>query len=264
MYENTRTADGDNRSESFSVPAAPTFKKEVSGIVASTGLESSGAGIRYKGKEVYHRITLVDADFFKMFTFPIVAGNSSAPLGSVNEIVISQTTAKAVFGNEDPVGKSVEIRTLAEWKAVTVSAVVADPPDNSTLKYNILARTEIRPDYPDRKNNWNSQDHPVYVQLAPTASVAAAESDFRALVKRHNLADSNYLRSRGNLKDEKGDYFSLRLESLAAVHFDEELGSACGRCSGRPFLRSPICCRGISWCWWLLPLRSRRRWPGIS
>jgi ABC-type antimicrobial peptide transport system permease subunit len=224
VYENTRTAGGDNRSESFAVPAAPTFKKEIAGIVASTGLESSGGGIRYKGKEVYHRITLVDPDFFRMFSFPIVAGNAGAPLAGVNDVVLSQTTARAVFGNEDPIGKPVEIRAVAEWKAVTVSAVISDAPDNSTLKYNILARTEIRPDYPERKNNWNSQDHPVFVQLAPAASVMAAERDFRALVIRHNLADSAFLRSRGNLKDEHGDYFSLRLESLADVHFDEDLG----------------------------------------
>jgi len=224
VYENTRTADGDNRGESMAVPAASTFKKEVAGVIASTGFESAGAGIRYKGKEVYQGLQLVDPDFFKMFSFPIVAGNATAPLASVNDVVLSETTAKALFGNEDPVGKSVEIRALAEWKAVTVSAVVADPPYNSTLKYNILARTEIRPDYPDRKNNWNSQDHPVFVQLAPTASVIAAEKDFRAVVKRHDLADSAFMHTRGFLKDEHGDYFSLRLELMSDVHFDQNLG----------------------------------------
>jgi len=224
VYESTRSAEGYDRAESMPVPAAPTFRKEVAGVIASTGLEASGAGIRYKGKEVYHRVNLVQADFFNMFTFPIVAGNSSAPLANVNDVVISQTTAKALFGNEDPVGKPVEVRVLAKWTAMTISAVVADPPDNSTLQYNILARTEIRPDYPERKNNWNEQDQPVFVQLAPTASVEAAEKDFRALVNRHNLADSAFLRSRGNLKDENGDYFSLRLEPMADVHFDENLG----------------------------------------
>ena len=224
VYGSTRNADGENRAESMAIPAAPTFKQEITGVIASTGFESAGAGIRYKGREVYQRLMLVDPDFFSMFSFPIVSGNAHSPLAGLNDVVIAQSTAKALFGDEDPVGKPVEIRVVQEWKAARVSAVAADVPGNSSIKYSILARTEIRPDYPDRKNNWNSTDHPVFVQLAPATSVAAAEKDFRALVGRHKLVDDEFMRNRGYMKDANGDYYSFRLELMADTHFDDRLG----------------------------------------
>jgi ABC-type antimicrobial peptide transport system permease subunit len=158
-----------------------------------------------------------------MFSFPIIAGRASSPLAGLGDVVIAQSTATALFGREDPVGKPVEIRVVAEWKAVTVSAVIADAPQNSIIKYSILARTEIRPDYPERKNNWNNTDHPVYVQLAKSASLAAAEKDLRALVRRHDPANEQQMLSQGYRKDAYGDYYTMKLERMGDVHFDEEL-----------------------------------------
>src|SRR5262245_51828222 len=55
VYSYTVKSSGDDRGESFGTPAAGAFKKEVAGVVGSTGIEAAGAGIRYKGKEVYQR-----------------------------------------------------------------------------------------------------------------------------------------------------------------------------------------------------------------
>ena len=222
VYNSTLNASGENRGGSMSTPAAPTFKKEIAGVVASTGLQASGAGIRYKGKEVTHRITLVEQDFFTMFSFPVVAGRTHAPLAAINDVVIAQATATALFGHEDPIGKQVEIK-IGDWKAVTVSAVLQDAPENSSIKYAILARPELHPNYTHDKDNWGHQDHDVFVQLAPSALPAAAGKDFRALVKQHKLVDEQQMRTQGFLKDAHGEYMSYNLEPLAEVHFDENL-----------------------------------------
>jgi putative ABC transport system permease protein len=222
VYNSTINSTGENRSESMSTPAAPTFKKEIGGVVAATGIQHAGRGIRYKGKEVAHQINLVEQDFFMMFSFTVVAGRTHAPLAGLNDVVIAQATATALFGHEDPIGKQVEIK-VGEWKAVTVSAVLQDAPENSTVKYSILARPEIHPNYPKNKDNWDQQDHSVYVQLAPTALPAAAERDFVALVKRHKLVNDQQMSTQGYLKDASGSYLSLKLETMADAHFDENL-----------------------------------------
>lgn len=223
VYNSTTKSTGEDKGDSFGDPAAPAFKKEVSGVIAATGLQAAGGDIRYKGKELHQRITLVEPDFFKMFSFPVVAG-ARAPLTNVNDVVIAQATSTALFGTEDPIGKGVEIKVVGEWKAVTVAAVLADAPDNSTIKYSILARPELHPGYSRDKNNWDHQDHRVYVQLASTALPAAAERDFRALVKKYKMVDEAQVRTQGYLKDANGDYLALKLERLADVHFDENLG----------------------------------------
>ncbi|GGA93906.1 ABC transporter permease [Puia dinghuensis] len=223
-YDLSHAASGDKRGESMAFPAAPAMKKEVAGVVHTTGLMSAGAGIRYKGKEVFQRITLVDPDFFGMFSFPIVAGNAASPLAELSDVVLAQSTATALFGGEDPVGKPVEIKVAGQWKAVTVSAVIADAPENSSVQYYILARTEIHPNYPNQKNSWDEQHHPVFVQLAASASVLAAEKDLRQLVKRHGLVNEIQMKSQGYHKDANGDYYAIRLERIADLHFDPDLG----------------------------------------
>lgn len=63
-YEHKESPGGERRGEAFPYPAAPTMKAEIPSIVRSTGFMSAGGSIRYKGKEVYQRLMLVDSDFF--------------------------------------------------------------------------------------------------------------------------------------------------------------------------------------------------------
>ena len=64
---------------------------------------------RYKNKEVDKEIRLVDNDFFSMFSFPLVSGEGINPLASTSNVVLSKSTAEAVFGKEDPIGKVVKL-----------------------------------------------------------------------------------------------------------------------------------------------------------
>src|SRR5258708_4883213 len=201
VYNLSHTSKGDEKGESMSYPVAPTLKAEVPG-----------------------RVSLVDNDFFSMFSFPIVAGNAGSPLGNLNEVVINQTTATALFDKQDPVGKSVKVKIAGEWKALSVSAVIQDAPENSSLRYAVLARIENIHDYPEAKNNWNQQNHPVYVQLAPGLPQQQAEAAMRQLVKKYRVVDDADLKKQGYRKDSNGDLFAMKLVSFPALHFDEELG----------------------------------------
>jgi len=223
-YERNEGPAGERRGESFGYPAAPTMKAEVPSIAHSTAFMSAGGAIRYRGKEVYQRLMLVDSDFFVMFSFPVAAGNSISPLGSPGNVVINQSTAMALFGREEAVGSHVQVKISGEWKALTISAVVRDVPVNSSLQFGILARIEVHKDYPSQKNDWGDHHHRVFVELAPGATPQQAEAGLRQMMRRHNLSDSDFLKSEGYLRDSYGDYVSYRLKPLAQVHFDAVLG----------------------------------------
>lgn len=226
VYSLSLKTDGDVRSSSMAYPAAPTFKAEAPGIVKSTPILWGGSGIRYHNKEIAKSISLVSPDFFSMFSFPVVAGNSNQPLGSLNDVVINETVATALFGKTSPIGKAVQVKLGNEWKELTVSAVLKNAPDNSTLQYQVLARIEINNDYPASKNNWNFQHHSVYVQLAPQATQQQVENQLRNILKSHHLADEEGLTEHGYRKDAKEDSYSFRLAALNTLHFDEELGTS--------------------------------------
>jgi predicted permease len=224
VYNLDHPPAGDNKSEAMSYPMGPALKAEVPSVAKATAFMSAGSGIRYKGKDLYPRTTLVDNDFFSMFSFPIVAGNATSPLADLGNVVINQTTATALFGQEDPIGKPVQLKLGAQWKELTVSAVIRDAPGNSTLRYSVLARIEINAGYPEEKENWNAQHHPVFVQLAPGATQKRAEAEIRQMMKKHiPVDDENQMKSQGYRKDSNGDYYANLLAPFTTLHFDEEL-----------------------------------------
>lgn len=224
VYSVGHAPEGDRKSTTMSYPASPAFRADVPGIIRSSAYMWGGKGIRYQNKEVDQSITFVDADFFSMFSFPIVQGDQKNPLYSTSNVVINQSTATAMFGKEDPVGKIVKVKISGEWKDLMVSAVVQDAPENSSIQYSILARIEIRNDYAGLKDNWNNQNHPVFVQTAPQVTQQQVEKNLRLLVKKYNLADEEAMKSKGYRRDSNGDMFAYKLLPFADLHFNEELG----------------------------------------
>ena len=219
VYNSYSTAQGIETSAEMGYPVAPALKAEGIGIEMSTRYRNAGRGARYKDKELSLQVNLVDNDFFSMFSFPVVSGNKVNPLASLGNVVISEESATKIFGTEDPIGKTIEIKINGEWKPLMVSAVLKDYPDNSSFRYEVLARPELSGDYAGNKNQWDNHHHPVYVQLSPNATKAQVERQLRGLVKKYNPSEINAKTNKGFKPDENGDFSSLRLLPLADIHF---------------------------------------------
>ena len=80
------------------------------------------------------RIVVADSCLFRMFSFRLVSGNPSRVLTEPGTLVLTETTARILFGDEDPVGKN--LNTVDE--VYIVSGVVEDPPENSTIRFNVI------------------------------------------------------------------------------------------------------------------------------
>jgi len=77
-----------------------------------------------------------DSTFFEVFSFPLIEGNPQEALTQPESVILTQSTAKKYFGNEDPVGKSIQINNQTEY---TITGVMADVPANSFLQFDFLA-----------------------------------------------------------------------------------------------------------------------------
>jgi len=84
-------------------------------------------------------IISVDNNFFEIFTVSFITQQSSPVLSGINSAIITESTALKLFGAESPLG-----RDLLIWGnvPVTVSGIIRDFPDNSSLSAGILVNAE--------------------------------------------------------------------------------------------------------------------------
>ena len=219
VYNSYSGSEGIETSREMSYPVAPALKAEGIGIEKATRYKYGGRGVKYKNKELEVQVSFVDNDFFSMFSFPVVKGNKVNPLADLGSVVISEDAAGKIFGKENPVGKTISINVGGEWKSLIISAVLKDFPDNSSMRYDVLTRPEISPDYANSKDKWDSHHHSVYVQLSATATKAQVERQLRNFIRKYTPSDGTSEKSKGYKPDENGDMSSMRLSPFADIHF---------------------------------------------
>ena len=89
----------------------------------------------------------VDSGFFKIFTFPVIAGNEADPLPDARSVVLVESVAKALFGNSNPIGQSVMTTGWGGSDSYVVTAVLADVPFNSSIQFSALFRIDPQQPY---------------------------------------------------------------------------------------------------------------------
>jgi len=115
-----------------------------------------------------------DPSLFKMFDFKLLEGNPNNPFPNNQSIIITQTTAKKFFGNADPIGKVIQGDNRDNY---TVTGLAADPPENSTISFDMLFSIEVRKAQYTKTSYWKSMDEDwgnyyanTYLQLQPGVS----------------------------------------------------------------------------------------------
>jgi putative ABC transport system permease protein len=147
-----------------------------------------------------------DSNFFSVFSFPLLRGNPATCLNDPNSIVLTETTAKKYFGNEDPMGKIVEINKTLK---VMVTGIAKDVPPNSTLHLNFALSLNWFTDKPGI-NVWTNNPDFIYVVLDEHDNKANIEKRFPAFMEKYM----------GNEMRKMGFHFFLSLVPLRDIYFE--------------------------------------------
>ena len=158
--------------------------------------------ISFNEKKVY----LVDSNFFDFFSFRLVKGNPATALNDPLSIVMTVTTAKKYFGNEDPIGKVVDFNKKMQLK---VTAIVEDVPVNSHLDFDMLVPISNWRNTPFF-NQWPSNGLYTYVQLNPSVKPESLMKQFPAFMEK-------YL---GEFYRENGFKMDLAIKPLHGIYFE--------------------------------------------
>ncbi len=214
------------KSGTMPLPLTPALKSEYPEVEAAARFMSSRKNtLAYKGKYIEKDIYLTDPDFFKLFSFPLVKGSKSGPLDHLSGIVLSESTAKTLFGEEDPIGKQVQVGAEGNEKTYFVTGILADAPQNSSVRYDALIRIENFSNYQTDKDKWDANTHQVFVKLGSQVNPESFENRIKPFVKKYFPDGEASLKRQGAKPDDRGDVFALRLQPLLKLRFDTALSN---------------------------------------
>jgi putative ABC transport system permease protein len=169
-------------------PLAPAIKNEYPEITKATRFTQLRRGqlVKYADKNFLEpRICLTDPDFFSMFTFIFLEGDPQTALSEPNSIVLLESASTKYFGDENPIGKVLNINKRHDF---IVTGVLEEIPENSTLQFDFLLPFIRIEDFEQAwavLDNWSLSGFATYVQLEKMASSEDLENKIAYYLKKH-------------------------------------------------------------------------------
>jgi len=122
--------------QATSLVIGPAMKDEYPEIVESVRVASFGSALMGEGDRYLEaRISYTDPSFLTMFYFPLVHGDVQTALNDPYAVILTEKTAKRLFGDENPMGKTL----MHDMKTpVTVTGVMKDLPGNTRFIYPLF------------------------------------------------------------------------------------------------------------------------------
>ena len=215
IYRITEARPSPDRGERFFAntmgPVGPALVTEFPEIVNSVRMRSRmgfgriavrrGENRFYEGDQL-----IVEQSFFDIFDFKLLQGDRATALHEPMSVVLTESSARKYFGNEDPMGQTL---MTDRFDLLKITGVMQNPPLNSHLDFSMLvsfATLEANEGWKRFMNSWESDNFITYVLADQTLDV-----------ENFNAKLSAYLKSKYDGKPESMP--KLFLQPLKDVHF---------------------------------------------
>ncbi len=178
-------------------PIGVLAKNEIPGVKDVVRLSNNGYYALYKYKDkVFNekRTVFTDPSLFSMFDFKIIKGDAANPFPDNNSVVLTESTARKYFGNDDPVGKVISADDKINFK---LSGIIKDIPENSSIKYDLFFPMSLleKNIYAGNTNGQNLDNdfiqfsYETYLLLQPGISLNALTDKLRQIHLSHKADD---------------------------------------------------------------------------
>ncbi|MFC1564034.1 ABC transporter permease [candidate division KSB1 bacterium] len=180
----------------------------------------SDAAVRYEENTFNETgFLLADSTFFKVFTFDFISGDPETALSEPGSIVITEETAKRLFGDGDPLDK---ILTIANFNNLKITGVIKEVPQNSHFRFNYVLTTSTIPARFNGNQFFMANDYSFigysYVLLSKGADPAEVEK------KIINSVENRW----GEMLRQRGVTRQYPLQPLKDIHLRSKLESDIG------------------------------------
>lgn len=216
-----KLGDNEFRMTNSTAPAGPTMIEEYPEVVNYTRIRNTGFPVlRYEDKVFSEeRWFQADSTVFEVFTIPMVHGDPKTALTQPFSVVITERMARKYFGDDDPMGKTLNSDNAADF---TVTGVVEELPDNSHWHFDFLGSMSTYRD--SRSSNWLSNNFQTYLLLAEGADAADFEAKFPDLIRKYvGPQVQQFLGISFDQLVERGDAYAFFLTPLVDIHLHSQL-----------------------------------------
>jgi ABC-type antimicrobial peptide transport system permease subunit len=156
--------------------ALPQYLKDTyQEVVYASHLQEGEFKLSYGDNGFFALGNTVEPDFLSIFSFPLVQGSLRKLLNDPGSIVLTESLGKKIFGDEDPMGKTLMFNDYVNF---TVTGVLKDLPENTHLNFEFLIPFNPNENW----RTWDFKNGDSYVMLAENADVEAFNAKIRGVI----------------------------------------------------------------------------------
>ena len=175
-------------------PLKNALKEDISDIKNAAISEWGGTHLLTVGDmKLNKRGYFVSSEFLEMFEFPLLKGSAESVLDEPYSIVLTETAAKNLFGDEDPINKLIRLDSDGDVK---VTGVLKDIPSNSSFEFDYLVPFSFmlatQSWARDAQDNWGNSSFQVFVELPEGTSKAQVDGKIKDILMEKSDEDDNF------------------------------------------------------------------------
>ena len=197
----------------------PSMVKEFPEIEDFLRMNGRGPTVIEYNKQNFTEDHIIEADssFFNFFSIPVIRGDLKDLLNAPYKVVLSESTAKKIFGNENPIDKQIKIGT--DTLRYIVTGIMADIPQNTHFEANVLSSFMTNPR--SKEPNWMNNSFSTYFLLKPNSSYKSVDAKYPELLQKY-VGPEIQKYTGISLADfiAKGNKYRFYLQSVKDIHLD--------------------------------------------
>jgi putative ABC transport system permease protein len=203
IYRVTCFRDMQGREQEYGIVPATLgleIKKDIPGIEKAARLIRTGTPVKMGDDLFPSQIAYADPEFLDIFTFPAISGDTRS-ISSQANVLVSQKMANKLFGNENPLGKTISIlNDNGKEFTYTVSAVFADLPDNSSFRIDVLSHFDnFLLMWGVKDADWKLWTNVLFIQVPDKALIPSIIQSLKSYLPVQNKARQDFIINRFNL-----------------------------------------------------------------
>ena len=197
----------------------PTMVKEVPEVEDFLRMNNIGpTTVEYENQTFTDdHIVEADSSFFNFFTIPLIKGDAASVLNAPRKAVLSLSTAKKMFGNINPIDKTIKIGS--DTLRYTITGVMQDVPENSHFDASIITSFMTNPG--SKNPTWLSNSFSTYLLLRPNSTAKAVDDKLPGMIAKYVGPElQKYMGVTIDDFVKKGNKYRFYLQKLTDIHID--------------------------------------------